>query len=224
MNARGDHPQRSIVVFDLDETITRRDTTLPFALGYLAGRTRAWFTLPRALAQGVASFMRQGQKKNLILGLGLAGGQRAVIEAYAESYARDVVANGIAPGAIDKIAAHRRAGDVLVLASASVDLYVEKIGRLLGFQHVICTKVRWSADGRLSGKLDGSNCKGEEKLRRILEHFSREELTTRGVVYSDSLSDLPLLSLVPTGVLIAKLGQSVAGRPAADGLHVEVWQ
>ena len=50
-----------------------------------------------------------------------------------------------APVPRDALAAlqvHRAAGDHLVLLSASPDLYVPLIGRLLGFERTLCTEIR----------------------------------------------------------------------------------
>ena len=68
------------------------------------------------------------------------------------------------PAALAALEAHRAAGDHLVLLSASPDLYVPLIGRLLGFERTLCTELRWRGD-RLDGALRTPNRRGEEKLR-----------------------------------------------------------
>ena len=58
------------------------------------------------------------------------------------------------------VKAHREAGDLLVLMSASTDLYVPQIGAALGFNEVICTGVAFDAAGRLDGALTTPNRRG----------------------------------------------------------------
>ena len=72
--------------------------------------------------------------------------------------------DGTFADAMERIAEHRRAGDYLVLMSASTDLYVPAIARELCFNETICTGVRWDGD-RLNGSLTTPNRKGEEKAR-----------------------------------------------------------
>ena len=53
--------------------------------------------------------------------------------------------------------------------------------------------------------MDGENCKGEEKVRRLQEVLKKENIQVdfkNSYMFSDSLSDKPLLDLVGNPYLI----------------------
>jgi phosphatidylglycerophosphatase C len=132
-----------------------------------------------------------------------------------------VLERGVFKAAMDRIADHKRNGDVLVLMSASPDIYVPAIARHLGFNEVTCTGVRWNGD-RLDGRLTTANCRGEEKARRFLELRSRYPgLTTSA--YGNAASDLDHMKLADHGVLVN--GDEPARRQAVGlGVACESWQ
>ncbi len=191
-----------IALFDLDGTITYRDTLLPFVLGRLAQRPWQLLRLLRTLPAIVRYIVDRdrGELKGALLRATMRGQSRLAIERWAEEFAARIVATQIMPGARAAIDRHRVAGDRLILMSASVDLYVPRLGTLLGFQEVICTPVRWR-DGALDGRLAGANCRDQEKvsqLRRIMSQHPGVPMTA----YGNSLSDVPHLRLADTGVFV----------------------
>ena len=62
---------------------------------------------------------------------------------------------------------HRRQGHRLVIVSASPECYVGVVGQELGVDAVIATKLAVDERGRLTGRFDGHNCRGEQKLLRL---------------------------------------------------------
>jgi len=48
------------------------------------------------------------------------------------------------------------------------------------------------SDDRVTGKIIGENCKGTEKIRRLCEVFTQEEIGD-AICYADSRSDTPLM-------------------------------
>ena len=115
---------------------------------------------------------------------------------------------------------HARAGDHLVLLSASTDLYVPAIAQALGFQEVICTGVRWSGE-RLRGTLTTPNRRGEEKARCVAALRARHP-GIEAVAYGNAASDLEHLMLVERAVLIN--GCAFAQRAAVRaGITCTAW-
>ncbi|HEV7716642.1 MAG TPA: HAD-IB family phosphatase, partial [Steroidobacteraceae bacterium] len=132
-----------------------------------------------------------------------------------------LLVNGVFPDAMERIAEHRRNGDVLVLMSASPDLYVPAIARALGFSDVTCTKVRWDGD-RLNGELTTANCRGMEKARRF-ELLRAQHPGVPTVAYGNAASDLDHLRLATRGVLLN--GSDAARHQAAQmGVACENWR
>ncbi len=77
-----------------------------------------------------------------------------------------------------------------VVISASPDFLLEEIQKRLGFETLISTR-----HNRKTGIIMGENCRGVEKVRRLYEVFSKDDIEVIDV-YSDSLKhDKPIFSL-----------------------------
>jgi phosphatidylglycerophosphatase C len=213
-----------LAVFDLDGTITRHDTLIQYVLGYL--KTRPWrvfgfvLALPAVVKYLIGVYDR-GALKASVLHWTLGGVTRAELDAWTARFVPAVLANGVFRDAMERIAAHKRDGDCLVLMSASTDIYVPAIARQLGFDEVTCTGVRWDGD-RLNGALTTPNCRGEEKAVRF-EALRVRHAGVRSVAYGNAASDLPHMRLADRGVLVN--GDTAARRQAARLANVvcETW-
>lgn len=186
-----------VVVFDLDGTITRHDTLVPFLLGWLRRRPTRWWRLwrvPFAVACYAAGRSDRGTLKSSLLRSAMGRARRAEVETWARDFTGRVLAGGCLPGALDAIRRHRARGDYLVLLSASVDCYVPEIGRRLGFDETICTGVRWS-DERLDGHLTTANRRGTEKQRVVAELRQRFP-AAHFTAYANARSDFEHLRTV----------------------------
>jgi phosphatidylglycerophosphatase C len=212
-----------LVVFDLDGTITRYDTFIPYVLGYL--QRRPWrlpgllLALP-TLVRFARGLDERGELKSAVLRATLRGCTRAELEDWTEHFVRALLAHGLFGDALDTIAAHRREGDRLVLMSASTDLYVPCIAHKLGFAEVICTGIRWNGD-RLSGELTTPNRRGPEKARCFTALRERYPgLST--VAYGNARSDLDHLRLADRGVLVNGT-QRARQEATRDGIQCVQW-
>jgi phosphatidylglycerophosphatase C len=193
-----------LAVFDLDGTITRHDTLVPYALGFLA-RKRVW-RLPALLLVAptllgyAAGLVDRGGLKSAFIRAALGGCCRNDLQHWTETFVARLLAHGVFLQALEAIRGHARAGDHLVLLSASTDLYVPAIAHSLGFQEVICTGMRWDGE-RLDGRLTTPNRRGEEKTRCVTALRARHP-GMETVAYGNAASDLEHLRLVERGVLV----------------------
>jgi HAD superfamily phosphoserine phosphatase-like hydrolase len=193
-----------LAIFDLDGTITRHDTLVPYVLGFLL-RRQPWrlplllLMLPVLVGYILRIIGRGGLKAALIF-LAMAGCRRKYVERWNATFVAGLQPDGVFPEAVAAIQAHARAGDHLVLLSASTDLYVPAIAAALGFQEVICTGVRWQGE-RLVGTLTTPNRRGEEKARCVIALRKRHP-GVQAVAYGNAESDLAHLKLVERGVLV----------------------
>ncbi len=205
-----------LAVFDLDGTITRHDTLVPYVMGFLKGRPWRWLGLLRVVpsaAMFALGRIDHGELKAALIRATLGGATRPEIGDWTERFVRALLAEGLFSDARKAIAAHRQAGDRLVLMSASTDLYVPAVGRLLGFDEVICTGVRWEAE-RLRGDLTTPNRRGAEKAR-CLKDLQQRHPQVPVVAYGNAGSDLQHLQLARPGYL-------VNGSPAARAQAVRL--
>jgi phosphatidylglycerophosphatase C len=215
----------SLAVFDLDGTITRHDTLVPYALGFVV-RARRWrlpallLVLPALLGSALGLVDRGGLKSAFIRAT-LGGCRRQDLERWTVKFLERLIKRGLFPQAIAAIEAHARAGDHLVLLSASTDLYVPAIARALGFQEAICTGLRWDGE-LLDGTLTTPNRRGEEKARCVAALRARYAGES-AAAYGNAASDIAHLKLVERGVLVN--GSAAARREAArQGITCAEWR
>lgn len=213
-----------MAIFDLDGTLTHHDTLLPFLTGYAvrhpARLLRLWRLAPAFLGYALAGRDR-GLLKSRAIRAVMGGDARSLIEAWAERFVADLHPKGAFRAAgLAVLETHRSAGDRLVLLSASPDLYVPLIGRLLRFERTICTEIRWDGE-RLDGTLRTPNRHGDEKVRcfeELREQYAHAAVTA----YGNSLSDIPHLKLADRALLVN--GNAAARRAAAQvGIPVSDW-
>lgn len=212
----------ALVIFDLDGTLTQRDTLLPYLGGFLAARPARWLRLvPVALA--LASFVigrsDRDRCKESIIRACLSGASRAELEAHTERFATRLLGRGMSARALEVLESHRAARARLVLLSASPDVYVSAIASRLGFDECLCTQLRWDAD-RLVGTFATANRRGTEKARLV--RGLRAEGRGPIAAYANSSSDLEHLELVDFPMLVN--GSERARRLAATrGMSCEEW-
>jgi len=201
--AARDAPARRLVFFDLDGTVARRDTLLPYVARYLLRHPwRAW-RLPAVLSSAAGFAVGRGDRgglKGSLIRAGLGGVTAAEIESWNARFLPPLLAGGLFTAAVAAIEAHRRQGDHLILMSASVDLYVPEIGRRLGFDQTICSGVAWRQE-RLDGRLRTANRRDQEKVR-CFEAAASAHPGLATVAYGNSASDLPHMVLATRAVMI----------------------
>ncbi len=187
---------RGVSVFDLDGTLSTSDTLIAFLLGYLRRNPWRWphtAPLPVAGLLHVVGLRDNAWVKVRFLRAVLNGTTRDGLAAWTSAFLDDLIAKGLRAEGLREMERRRQAGDLVVLATASVDLYVAPLAQRLSFDETLCTALAWDGDGRFSGDLAGANCYGQEKLARV-EGFLREANATGPLtVYSDHHADLPLL-------------------------------
>lgn len=215
-------PPQRVAVFDLDVTLTRYDTYLPFLFGYLRRTPRR--VLPLALLPikllAVWKWRDRRWVKQSFLTAFVGGERKSDLDAWAKIFADKILTKAMREPGLKRLHAHQDAGDRVVLASASFDIYVELIGKHLGIDEIIASNLRWDEQQRLRG-INGENCRHEEKLKRVKALLNNTD-GNHVTAYSDSHADLPLLGWAEVGVAVCpskRLTHQVAGL----GLEVVDW-
>ncbi len=91
---------------------------------------------------------------------------------------------------------HQRQGHRCVLVSASMDIYLKPWAAAAGFDDVVCSTLEFH-DGRVTGRLAGGNCYGDEKARRLAQLLGEQDYTL--YAYGDSRGDKELLAMADYG-------------------------
>ena len=187
-----------IAAFDLDGTLTTRDCVVPF-LRQVAGTPRLVAGVAAHPIDASRALVRRDRDafKALASHAAFAGRALGDVEPRAEEFAAMVQANWMRSDTVRSLDAHLQAGDQVVIVSASYAIYVEPLAVLLGANQALATRLAVGADGRLTGELDGPNCRGPEKIRRLHDWLD----TTHGgramvdlIAYGDSPGDRELLA------------------------------
>ncbi|MFT6763567.1 MAG: phosphatidylglycerophosphatase C [Candidatus Aldehydirespiratoraceae bacterium] len=187
----------TVAAFDVDGTITTRDCVVPF-MRRVSGARRILPRLglrPDRLVPVLARRDRD-QLKELAARAAFRGHRYDDLVTAGSEFAQHVYERWLRPDTLASLEAHLAAGDRVVLVSASFEVYLRPLGRLLGVDDVVATKLIVH-NGVATGSLDGENCRGPEKVRRLhswlSDHHDRRS-AVRVVAYGDSAGDRELLA------------------------------
>lgn len=196
-----DSPIHRLAIYDMDRTITRSGTYTPFLL-HVATRMAPWRLVlaplvPLVMLAYVVRLISRRRLKEINQALMIGHRvRRSTLTPHIESFAREVMARNVRPGALAQIRQDKAEGYTLVLATASYRLYVEAIARHLGFDAVIATDHLGQDIDYVRARIAGENCYDAAKLGMIQawmasRNIARPEASIRA--YSDHVSDAPML-------------------------------
>ncbi len=185
-----------VAAFDFDGTLTRRDSLVPFLAAHVGRAVTA-----RGLVAAGKTWGDRSTRKQVLLDRTLRGRRLDEVAEAGETYAARLVARGMRPDTLALLEDHLANGHRPVIVSASPELYVRAAGRLLGIDDVLATRLEVADDGRLTGRYDGRNCRGDEKVTRLEEWLAGRDVTLL-YAYGNSSGDDALLARadVPTRV------------------------
>jgi len=186
--------ERHLALFDFDGTITSRDSLFDFILSTF-GTTQLIVGLAmRAphLVLALAGVRPRWQGKEAVLVYFFGGWETSEFASIAERYARERIPQLVYEEAARRIEWHRREGHRMVVVSASPEAWIRPWCETQGME-AIATRLE-EREGRLTGRIAGRNCQGEEKVRRVKEIIDLD-LYARIYAYGNSRGDMPMLSL-----------------------------
>jgi HAD superfamily hydrolase (TIGR01490 family) len=192
---------RPAAFFDLDKTVIAKASMVAFSgplhrAGMLSRRMMlraAWGQL--VYAQVGASPEKLEKLREAVLAL-TKGWDQAEISAIVRDALQDVIEPIVFDEALERIRQHQAWGHKVFIVSASPEEVVAPIARLLGVDEAIATRAELDEEGRYSGRTE-RYVYGPEKEVAILEVAERDGLDlARSWAYSDSATDVPMLSVV----------------------------
>lgn len=218
---------KTYALFDFDGTLIRGDSILLLVAYARRRRLMTPRQLRRALYSGVLYGLRLRAAvpaKEQALAF-LAGRSAAELAAIVTAFFHDVLEPRLRPEAMDAIARHRAAGHEVLLVSASAAFYLEPLRQKLGLTDIVATRMDLDAEGRLTGRVCGDNCRGVQKALRLAEYLAakgdRLDFET-SFAYGDSYGDLPMLRLTAHPVAVnpkRKLWRALRGVPGVTRVH-----
>jgi phosphatidylglycerophosphatase C len=183
-----------LALFDFDGTITSKGTYPGFvSFAVRPGRKLVGGLLLSPLIVGYkARLVSDRAIRKAMSRVGFWNDEPERLRAAGRQYAADVLPGLIRPVALERIAWHQRRGDVVVVVSASLDVYLEPWCAALGVD-VICTALE-IAHGRITGRYRGGDCTGPTKAARVRERYA---LADFGAIYAygDTEDDREMLEM-----------------------------
>jgi phosphatidylglycerophosphatase C len=185
---------RPIVAFDFDGTLTWRDSFTAF-LAWRTGAARYGLGLARLAPAAILYGLHRdrGRLKAAAIGQFLGGLPRAELEADARRFATRWSARLLRPDALRCWNDWRSQGARLIIVTASPEILVAPFAQDLEADDLIGTRVAFDAESRVTGALEGANCRGPEKVARLRAALGVD--VRLEAAYGDSDGDREMLAL-----------------------------
>src|SRR5437868_3330810 len=149
----------------------------------------------------------------------LAQHAAADLERWHAQFMRERIAPMIKPPARALVREHLGAGDLCAIITATNSFVTAPIAREFGVAHLIATEPE-SREGRFTGRVAGTPCFREGKVRRLDEWLASLERKLEdfdaSTCYSDSHNDLPILERVTQPVAVDP-DEQLAGHAGRHG-------
>lgn len=193
-----------LAIFDVDYTLTRRETQVELLRFLIRKDPRKLAWLPNSAAAGLGFLLglhdeKASKEQNLRL---LAGISEEELRTLSRAFMDEAVKPLLYRDGIRTLRRHHLDNMRIILNSASPEFYIREFERSPFIEKAIGTRFE-IRDGIFTGRMIGHNNKGAEKISRLQEYLDGQEIDwANSVMYSDSLSDRPLMELTGRAFLI----------------------
>ena len=192
-----------LTLFDLDHTLIPTDSDYEWgvfttALGWndaadFARQNDAYYHQYKAGTLDIHDYVRFATRA-----IRQQGATKA--EAAHADFMRAVVQKAIYPQAMQLVQRHQRAGDAVVIVTATNEFVTRPIAQAFGVADLIAINLaRDPTTGWFTGEIEGTPSFREGKVARVQQWLAQRQLDWADVestFYSDSINDLPLLEHV----------------------------
>ncbi len=191
---------KRIAFFDFDGTITTKDSLLEF-IKYSKGVLALYIGFSLHLHYLIAYKLKliSNQKaKEKILAHFFGGMNIDEFTRYCQAFATEKIPELIRPSAVLEINRLKKENVTIVIVTASPENWIKDWANHIQAD-IIATKLLY-VNGKITGEIDGLNCYGNEKARRIVEKYTLENYTEI-FAYGDSAGDKEMLALAHKGFM-----------------------
>jgi phosphatidylglycerophosphatase C len=186
--------KKVIAFFDFDGTITTKDSLLEF-IKYVKGNFSFYFGFllhsPILILYKLQIVSNQ-RAKEMMLQYFFGNMNEEVFKQHCENFIEQKLPLLIRPKALKEIQTLKNSGAEVVIVSASPENWIRTWCESQGVECVSTKLV--IKDHKITGKIEGRNCHGEEKVSRILSLFNLQDYTSV-YAYGDTPGDTHMLSL-----------------------------
>lgn len=166
--------QNAIAFFDLDGTITEKDTLFEFVREFVSPfkfKLNLLFVIPFLLISKL-KIIDSGSVKAFFIYLCIRKVPKEQIVLKAKYFSLNKLPLLFRPSMKKRLEWHKANGHEIVIVSASINFWIEPWATENGYS-LISSEMKFEND-RITPFLIGKNCKGKEKLRRVKALFNLE--------------------------------------------------
>lgn len=194
--------------FDVDNTIIRGSSSFLFGK---AAFKRGFFTRKDVwrFAWHQSRFIAKGETKDMVTTIKdqalalIAGHKAADLIALSDEVYDLHLKPKLWPETVRLAKDHVAAGREVWLVTATAQEIADVLAQKLGLTGAIGTKIEQNSEGILTGKLIGHTLHGKFKRRAVRSLAKERNISLRkSYAYSDSVNDLPMLTLVGHAVAV----------------------
>ena len=184
-----------LAVFDFDGTITYRDSFLPFIL-HSAGSVKFYLGLlllfPSMLLYFIKIISRRSLKEKFVNHF-FFNVSDFEFQFQIKTFIDKKLATLINPRALQCMMRHMELGHKVIVISANIEDLIGKWCDNVGISEYSCTNLS-RHDGYLTGRINGENCYGKEKVKRLISLVGPLDNFVI-YAYGDSKGDSELLEI-----------------------------
>ncbi len=195
---------KKVAIFDFDDTLIIGDSLFPF-MAFSAGTLPLYAAL--SASAGAYAFRRVAGKPDADLRTFLKSSfLRYFMKGKTPADIADIVAKTLAwrklnEPIVRELRKHRENGDVVVIASGSLSLYLPTLLRDIPHDVLLCTDVGVK-EGVITGDMPNGNCVRRRKAERVKAWLDANGPFADSFGYGNPPDDLPMLDLVNHKTLI----------------------
>ncbi|MBM6858983.1 HAD-IB family hydrolase [Clostridium saudiense] len=195
-----------LALFDIDYTITRKETLMEFYKYIVSKDIKNIKFLPRALFSGLMYGVKvydERRVKESFLKF-IENIEEKDLAILTKKFYDERLSKILYKDALDMIHKLKTEGYMVILISASPEFYIKEFYAIDDVDFIIGTRFTFE-NGKFVRKMSGNNCKRDEKVVRLKAYLKENNIEAdyeNSYMFSDSLSDLPLLDLVGNPYLI----------------------
>lgn len=185
---------KALALFDFDGTLTTHDTLLEI-IRFAHGERKFWLWmlgLSPYLIAFKAGLLHNQKAKEKVLQWFFGGMEASRFHDMCDRFVAERVPALLRPEGMKRLAWHRSQGHRILLVSASPESWLAAWAQQNGME-CVASKMEVK-QGKITGRLDGFNCYGPEKARRIklVADLAQYEQI---YAYGDSSGDREMLAL-----------------------------
>jgi HAD superfamily hydrolase (TIGR01490 family) len=194
----------AVAFFDLDKTLSGEISGKALVIMAWKRRLLSLSDLMNALFQYILLKSRLREPEKIIYEIvgRVRGRSVAQLDELCELVLAEVVLPSLFSDARKEINYHKDNGAKVIILSSSLLSICRAVSEKLGMDGYFCSDLE-QKDGSLTGRPSGKLCYGDEKLNRLTAYCIANSIDHTNIwYYSDSISDLPVLSAVGNPVCV----------------------